>query len=256
MAETIAQKTIPTLYNLSSSQAHRVLWALEELAGTNGLEYNLKNFPRNGATTAKDLKAVFPLGKSPILTLEHKDGEPTLTYQIKPNVLTESRLILQFISDNYSNGVWAPESDEDKKRDIFFQEFANCTLLMKVDFALLFEIIPQQLPFGLRQLVWLLVRPIVNHFLSDQLAIYEVMEEALSEERPWFSGKRMGLADFNISFAMDMAAQRGYFKGESTQRLLSGTQLSLKDLHTRGHLKREESTSLLISSSGLNYILR
>lgn len=40
------------------------------------------------------------------------------------------------------------------------------------------------------------------------------MENALDEERPWFSGERIGLADFNMSFAMDMAVQRGYFDGE------------------------------------------
>jgi glutathione S-transferase len=216
MAETVKQKTIPTLYNLSSSAAHRVLWALEELAGTNGLKYNVKNFPRRrpGFLAAKDLKAVFPLGKSPILTLEPVEGEPAQTYQILPNVLTESRLILQFISDNYSNGIWVPESDEDKKRDTFFQEFANSTLLNKVDYALLFEIIPQQLPFGLRQLLGMLVRPVVNHFLGDQREIYQVMEDSISEERPWFSGKKMGLADFNMSFGMDMAVQRGYFEAK------------------------------------------
>jgi len=211
MAETVEQKTIPTLYNLSSSAAHRVLWALEELASTNGLKYNVKNFPRRGATTAKDLKAVFPLGKSPILTLEPVGGEPVETYQIMPNILTESRLILQFISDNYSDGVWVPESDQDKRRDTFFQEFANSTLLAKVDFVLLFEVIPQQLPFGLRHLAQLLTRPIVNYFLGDHRDIYQVMEDSLSEERPWFSGPKLGLADFNMSFGMDMAAQRGYF---------------------------------------------
>jgi len=108
MAETvIKQKTSPTLYNLPSSAAHRVLWALEELAGTNGLKYNVKNFARRrpGFLAAKDLKAIFPLGKSPILTLEPVEGEPDQTYQTIPNVLTESRLILQFISDNYSNGI-------------------------------------------------------------------------------------------------------------------------------------------------------
>lgn len=64
----------PTLYNLSSLAAHRVLWTLEELAGT---KYNVKNFwrQRPGFLAAKDLKAVFPLGKSPILTLEPSKAE-------------------------------------------------------------------------------------------------------------------------------------------------------------------------------------
>jgi glutathione S-transferase len=87
-------------------------------------------------------------------------------------------------------------------------------LLNKVDYALLFEITPQQLPFRLRQLLGQLVRPVVKHFLGDQRDIYQVLEDSLSEEHPWFSGKKMGLADFYMSFAMDMATQRGYFKAE------------------------------------------
>jgi glutathione S-transferase len=216
MAE-IEQSTIPTLYNLSSSQALRVLWALEEVAGTNDkFKYNLKNVPRKNV---QDLKATFPLGKSPILTLEPVNGESATTYQFKPNTLTESRLILQFISDNYTNGTWVPKSEEDTRRDTFFQEFANATLLAKVDFALLFEVVTQPFPFGLRHLLGLLVSPIVNHFRGDQRDIYQLLEESLSDERPWFSGPQIGLADINMSFGMDMAAQRGYFEAKKYPKL-------------------------------------
>jgi len=128
--------------------------------------------------------------------------------------LTESRLIPQFISDNYSNGTWVPGSDQDKRRDTFSQELANSTLLNKVEYALLFETTPQQLPFRLRQLFGQLVRPVFNRFLGHQRDIYQVLEDSLSEKHPWFSGKKMGLADFNLSFATDMATQRGYFKAE------------------------------------------
>jgi glutathione S-transferase len=206
--------TIPTLYKLSSSQAHCIQWALEEVASSHGIKYNVKNLSRRGKSTNADLKTVFPLGKSPILTLEPVDGEPPVTLQIKPNVLTESRLVLHFISDNYSNGEWIPESDSDKHRDIFFQELAKSTLLEKVVFALFLEVVGVMLPFGFRQLMGLLARPVVGHFVSDQRVVYQLMEEALSEELPWFAGKKIGIADFCFSFPMDMAAQRGYFEAE------------------------------------------
>jgi glutathione S-transferase len=204
--------------------AHRVLWALEEASLTHNTQYKLKNYSRRGATTAKDLKAIFPLGKSPIITLERPDDDGELrpvesTYQVYPGTLTEARLILQFISDNYAPGVWAPETEEDKNRDVFFQEFANSTVLVKVDFALLWEVVCAQLPFPFRQLTGLLVRPIVNHFLGDLKDILQVLEDALSEKKPWFAGAKMGLADFNMSFPMDMARQRGYFKPELYPKL-------------------------------------
>lgn len=212
MAANPEQKTIPTLYNLSSSQAFRVLWALEELADA-GIKYKLKNFPRKFGEHP-EMVAVFPLGKSPIMTLESVDGSPPPTVQLEPGVLSEARLILQFVSDSYSNGVWEPESTEDKLRDTFFQEFALATMLLKADFALLFDLIPQFLPFPFKQLVRLLFSPILNHFFKDHRQIFLLMEDSLSDRRPWFAGEKIGLADFNMSFGMDMAAQRGWFDPE------------------------------------------
>ncbi|KAF1815234.1 putative glutathione S-transferase [Eremomyces bilateralis CBS 781.70] len=212
------QKTIPTVYNMSSSKAREVLWALEEIADA-GIKYNIVNLPRRGADTTKVLKSHFPLGKSPTVTLEHVDGEAEVTYQIIPNVLTETRLILQFISDHYTDGIWIPESEEDKARDTFFQEFANGSLLAKVNFIVTFEVIPAMLFFPLRQLTLLMVLPIRLHFMNDLTISYQILDDALSEERPWFSGKKLGLADLNMIFPMDQAVGGGYIKLEKYPKL-------------------------------------
>jgi glutathione S-transferase len=212
------QKTIPTVYNMSSSKAREVLWALEELADA-GIKYNVVNLRRRGADTYKVLKSQFPLGKSPTVTLEHVNGELEVTYQILPNVLTEARLILHFISDHYTDGIWIPESEEDKARATFFQEFANGSLLTKVDNIITFEVIPTMMFFPLRQLTLLMVLPIRNHFMNDLTVIYQLLEDALSEERPWFSGKKLGLADFNMIFPMDEAIGRGYIQLEKYPKL-------------------------------------
>ncbi|KAF2178656.1 putative glutathione S-transferase [Zopfia rhizophila CBS 207.26] len=206
------QLTIPTLHNLSSSQSLRVLWALEELTSTNSLKYKLKNYPRVHGPAPPELKSIFPLGKSPILTIEPvNEGEPVPIYQLNAGVLTESRLILQFLSDTYSNGAWEPLSAQDKRRDEFFQEFANNTFAMKVSFALLFDVIPPRLPFPFQQIAALMVRPVVNFWINDLQTVYQLMEDSLWEEKPWFSGERLGLADFCMSWGMDLAVQRGYF---------------------------------------------
>lgn len=212
------QKTIPTVYNMSSSKAREVLWALEELADT-GIKYKVVNVRRRGADTYKILKSRFPLGKSPTVTLEQVNGNSEVIYQILPNVLTEARLILQFISDNYTDGIWIPESEEDKARSTFFQEFANGSLLAKVDNIVTFEVIPTMLFFPLRQLTLLMVLPIRNHFMKDLTVSYQLLEDALSEERPWFSGKKIGLADFNMIFPIDMAVGRGYIQFNKYSKL-------------------------------------
>lgn len=65
----------------------------------------------------------------------------------------------------------------------------------------------------------LLAKPVVNHFVKDQNAVFQLMEDALSEELPWFAGKKIGIADFCATFPMDMAGQRGYFKKEKYPKL-------------------------------------
>jgi len=93
-----------------------------------------------------------------------------------------------------------------------------------------FEVTTTMLPFGIRQLARLLVRPIVNHFLGDLGDIFQIMEERLSEEeKPWLAGSRMGLADFNMSFGIDMASARGYFDGEKYPKV----QAWLEKIHAR-----------------------
>jgi glutathione S-transferase len=206
------QTTIPTLYHLSSSQSLRVLWALEELKEANGTRYNLKKYARVKSLAPKELESIHPLGKSPILTVE------PISKTVTPNdsgsnkkTLIESRLILLFIADNYANGLWNPKSAASRERDLFFQEFANSTVRSKVDFTLLFDVIPSHVPFLVRPIARLLVSPVVTVMKQGLPPIYQVLEDALGEETPWFAGEKIGLADFNMSWSMDVAKERGYF---------------------------------------------
>jgi len=56
-----------TLHHLNDSRSQRILWLLEEL----GLPYEIKRYQRNPQTrlAPPELKAVHPLGKSPVITM-------------------------------------------------------------------------------------------------------------------------------------------------------------------------------------------
>jgi glutathione S-transferase len=41
----------------------------------------------------------------------------------------------------------------------------------------------------------------------------------VTRSRGLFAGSKTGLADFDVSFAMDMANQKGYFQGEDFPRV-------------------------------------
>jgi glutathione S-transferase len=82
-----------TVHHLNNSRSQRVLWMLEEL----GVEYDLRRYERNRDTmlAPPELRAVHPLGKSPVVT----DGTVTLA---------ASGAILEYLVERYGNGKFAP----------------------------------------------------------------------------------------------------------------------------------------------------
>jgi glutathione S-transferase len=42
----------------------------------------------------------------------------------------------------------------------------------------------------------------VNHFLKDLASNFELMEDQLSDNKTWFAGNKIGLADFNMLFGV------------------------------------------------------
>ena len=76
-----------TVHHLDHSQSFRVVWLLEELAGS--VKYDLKLYKRNATDSMAppEYKALSPLGTSPTITMG--DGQ----------VLNESNAIMDYILD-------------------------------------------------------------------------------------------------------------------------------------------------------------
>jgi glutathione S-transferase len=81
------------VHHLNDSRSQRVLWLLEEL----GLTYDIKHYQRDVVTrlAPPELKAVHPLGKSPVLS----DGERTVI---------ESGAIVDYLIRHHGNGRLQP----------------------------------------------------------------------------------------------------------------------------------------------------
>lgn len=227
MADTAVPKPAGTitLHHLNSSQSLRILWALEEL----NLPYELKTYARS-REPVPGLCAAFPLGNAPILEV---DDPETLTYP-KANIKTESRLILQYLADRYANGAWTPKSIEDKARNDYWQEFSGTTLASTTDFVMIFELLPTAIPFFLRPFVRAFCNIIVRNRRPALDKRYALMEENLSEDQPWFSGKEMGLADLCLSWPVDMGGQRGYIDAKKYPKVAEWH----KRIHERPAYKR------------------
>ena len=84
------------VHHLNDSRSQRVLWLLEEL----GLPYEIKHYARDTTTrlAPPELKAVHPLGKSPVLT----DGAHTVI---------ESGAIIDYIVRRHGGGRLRPAVD-------------------------------------------------------------------------------------------------------------------------------------------------
>ncbi|KUR71735.1 glutathione S-transferase [Novosphingobium fuchskuhlense] len=87
------------LHHLNNSRSQRILWLLEEL----GVPYELKIYQRDAVTNLAppELKAVHPLGKSPLLEV---DGR----------VIEESGAIVQYLCDVHGGGRWQPAAGTDE----------------------------------------------------------------------------------------------------------------------------------------------
>ena len=137
-----------TVHHLEKSRSQRVLWLLEEL----GIPYALKVYPRDRKTmlAPAELKAVHPLGKSPVIT----DGDLTIA---------ESAAILEYLFETYGDkapaelGVLKPLAGTPAHRQYtYWMHYAEGSLMPSLVMKLIFTRIPTQpMPF--------FVRPIARH---------------------------------------------------------------------------------------------
>ncbi len=83
-----------TVHHLNDSRSQRILWLLEEL----GVPYEIKHYQRDATTrlAPAELKAVHPLGKSPVIT---DDGR----------TIIESSAIIDYLIRRHGGGRLQPD---------------------------------------------------------------------------------------------------------------------------------------------------
>jgi glutathione S-transferase len=113
------------VHHLNNSRSQRVLWLLEEL----GLEYEVKRYQRDPKTmlAPASLKAVHPLGKSPVIT----DGA---------NTIAESGAIIDYLVERYGNGRLVPAAGTPEKlRWTYWLHFAEGSAMPPLLLKLVFD---------------------------------------------------------------------------------------------------------------------
>ncbi|MBB3859070.1 glutathione S-transferase [Novosphingobium hassiacum] len=170
------------VHHLNNSRSQRILWLLEEL----GVDYEIRHYQRDPETNLAppELKAVHPLGKSPLLEI---DGR----------VIEESGAIVQVLCDRYGNGAWLPEAgSDDALRHLELTHFAEGSAMTPI----LLQLYTSRLGDA--------AAPLTPRITEQLAATFGYMEQIL---RPsgHFVGDDWTGADVMMSFPAEVALMQG-----------------------------------------------
>jgi len=170
-----------TVHHLENSRSQRILWLLEEL----GLPYAVKRYERNKATmlAPPELKAVHPLGKSPVI---EDDGR----------VIAETGAIVEYLVEQADGRLGPPAHRDAVLRYRQFLHYAEGSLMPPLLLMLV---------IGKMGLLGRPAKPRVQAMIDTHL---DFLEAELAT-RDWFAGDSFTAADVMMSFPLEAARQRG-----------------------------------------------
>lgn len=179
-----------TLHHLNHSRSQRILWLLEEL----GLEYEIKRYERDPVTirAPKSLKAVHPLGKSPVIS----DGDVTVA---------ESGAIVDYLIATYDKANnFQADSAEELRSTIYWSHFAEGSLMPPLLMALLFDKVKESpMPFFVKPIAKGIANKVMGDFVQPEIdSILAFIETSLAGKE-WFSGDCLTGSDFQMSFPLE-----------------------------------------------------
>jgi glutathione S-transferase len=184
------------VHHLENSRSQRMLWLLEELA----LPYEIKHYARDKKTmlAPPQLRAVHPLGKSPVIT----DGGKTIA---------ESGAIVEYLVDTYGQGRLRPPSGTDERlRYTYWLHYAEGSVMPPLLIKLIFDkMASAKMPFFIKPVVRGLTDKVKKGFLDRQIASHlDFMESELGKHE-WFAGNNFTAADVQMSFPCEVGTARG-----------------------------------------------
>lgn len=166
------------VHHLNNSRSQRLLWLLEEL----GLDYEIKRYAREKDMSAPaSLRAVHPLGKSPVL---EDEGE----------MYVESGAIMTHLAEKHGR-FGPPGSREGAKRWQMYMHYAEGSLMP----PLLLMLVVKKLG-----LLGLPARKPVMARVHDQLRFVD----ADLAGREWLCDDQLTTADMMMSFPLEAAGTR------------------------------------------------
>jgi glutathione S-transferase len=188
-----------TVHHLNNSRSQRILWLLEEL----GVPYQIKRYQRDAKTmmAPPELKAIHPLGKSPLITDVTAAGE-TIT-------VAESGAIIEYLLDTYGEGRLAPaRGTPEFLRYRFWLHYAEGSLMPLLVMKLVVGVVGRKAPLLVRPVAKGVVNGLNQAFINPQLKLHLGYVERELNGRTWFVSDQLSAADVQMSFPLEAASAR------------------------------------------------
>ncbi len=183
------------VHHLNNSRSQRVLWLLEELE----VPYEVRRYARDKVTmlAPPELRAVHPLGKSPIVT----DGDATVA---------ESGAIVEYLVEQVGNGrLRPPPGTPERLRYTYWLHYAEGSLMPPLLLGLIASrIAGPQVPWLVRPVARRIAAALRDGFIGPQTKLHLDFVERELAARPWFAGAEFSAADVQMSFPLEAAAAR------------------------------------------------
>jgi glutathione S-transferase len=183
------------VHHLNNSRSQRILWLLEEL----GVPYEIQRYQRDPETqlAPPELRAVHPLGKSPVIT----DG---------PVTVAETGAIVEYLLDTYGQGRLRPApGTPEALRYRYWLHFAEGSAMPPLLLTLIFDRIANgPMPFIVRPVARAISRKVMDLVVRPNITRQLDFMEAELGRSPWFAGDELSGADIMMSFPLEAAAQR------------------------------------------------
>ena len=184
-----------TVHHLNNSRSQRVLWLLEELE----VPYEVKRYERDATTmlAPASLKAVHPLGKSPVIT----DGEVTLA---------ESGAIIEYLAGKYAGGRLVPTAGTPERlRYTYWLHYAEGSLMPPLLMSLIFNRVRNApAPFFVKPIARAIADKVMNGFVTPNVTLHLDYVESELGRSAWFAGNEFSAADVQMSFPLEAASAR------------------------------------------------
>lgn len=184
-----------TVHHLENSRSLRILWLLEEL----GLDYEVKHYARNKETqlAPAELKAIHPLGKSPVL-------------EDSGAVIAETGAIIEYLLARYDENNQFKPSEALSQAGLdytYWLHSAEGSLMPFLVMTKVFDTIKKSpMPFFVKPIAKAIASKVETSFILPTVkSHFEFIESVLGKQK-WFAGEQFTGADVQMSFPLEAAS--------------------------------------------------